>query len=114
VKASVNIETLFEYRVTGPVAYGAPGIKLGNRYWINVPVGTSEDVIRRIVKKEIQNRKGEKMLLGCQLFPATEITFYVYNKLSELTKKEKVPGEEVADFAYEWSPSKGLVCMWGL
>ena len=102
-------ESLPEYRVTGPEAYGAPGIKVGNKYWINVPLETSEDVIRRIVKKEIQSRKSEKVLLGDRLFTPTEITFFVYNKLSDFTKKEKIAGKDMADFVYEWSPSKGLV-----
>ena len=101
-------ETLPEYRVTGPQAYGSPGINVGNKYWINVPLGTSEDVIRKIVEREAQSRKREKALLSGRSFAAKEITFFVYNKLSDFTKKEKVAGEDMADIIYEWNPSEGL------
>ena len=100
--------TLPEYRVTGPEAYGAPGINAGNKYWINVPVGTSVDDIRRILEKEVQRRTREKVLMSGKSFTANEITFFVYTKLSDFTKKEKVAGEDIADLVYEWSRSEGL------
>ncbi len=99
---------LIAYRITDPEAYGLPGIKLGNKYWINVPLGISEDSIKIIVGEQIQNRKDEKVLIGGRSFESTELTFFIYNKLSEFTGKEKKPGEDLADFVYEWNPSEGL------
>ncbi len=97
------------YRVSGPVSYGAPGINLGNNYWINVPIGTSEERIKIILENIVKIKKHEEVVIDNQSFNITEITFYVYNELSSFTKKEKVAGQDLEDLIFEWNPSKGLV-----
>ncbi len=98
-----------QYRVSGPESYGAPEINLGNNYWINVPIGTSEERIKIILENEVKIKKHEKVVIGNQSFNITEITFYVFNKLSTFTKKEKVARQDLPDLMFEWNPSTGLV-----
>lgn len=109
---SVEVESLPEYKTTGPVGYGTAG-EPGNKYWINVPVDTPEAIVSKVVEKELQKRKGEKVQIGTgdrkQAFNPAEITFFVYNKINPFTKQEGEPGKDIADLIYEWTPSKGLV-----
>lgn len=98
-----------QYRVSGPVSYGAPEHHFGNNYWINVPIGTSEERIKIILENEVKIKKHEEVVIGNRSFNITEITFYFYNELSSFTKKEKVAGQDLADLIFEWNPSTGLV-----
>jgi hypothetical protein len=104
-----STERLPEYRITEGEAYGAPGLKLGNKYWINLPVGTADEDVRRVVEHEVRGRRHEPVVLGGERFEATELTFFVYTRLDEWTKREKSRDDaSMADVIYEWKRDGGL------
>ena len=96
------------YKVQGPEAYGAPGIKVGNKYHLVLPIGTEDVIINKILIAEITKHKNEIVLLGGKSNKATEWMFFVYHKLDLFSKKEKVPGQDLADFSYRWTAKKGI------
>lgn len=106
-------EPLPDYRISFGEAYGAPGTKLGNKYWITLPIGTPETTARRVVEAEARQRWTEPVLLDGASLQPTELTFFVYNQLDPITGQPPVPGQSLANLSYEWTPSGGPKLIFG-